>query len=56
MSKAIFLPTQCILAPSAIDPGDVKALTKDNPLHKLNYAVFRVQTKATLLDPEFNFR
>jgi hypothetical protein len=52
----VFLPTHGILVPATADPGDTAALTTKNPLHELTYAVFRVQTKSTLLDPDFNFR
>lgn len=53
---AVFHPTHGILAPAEADPGDMNALTRDNPLHDLTYAIFRVQTKAAQLDPDFNFR
>jgi hypothetical protein len=52
----VFYPTHGILAPASADPGDANAMTRTNPLHGLTYAVFRVQTKAAQLDPDFNFR
>lgn len=52
----VFHPTHGILAPATADPGRTVELTTENPLHGLTYAVFRVKTKTTQLDPEFAFR
>ena len=55
-SDAVFFPTHGVLAPSKADPADFASLTKRNPLNGLTYAVFRVRTKSTQLDPNFSFR
>lgn len=55
-SNAVFYPTHGLLAPADADPTNYASLTTKNPLNGLTYAVFRVRTKGTALDPNFNFR
>ena len=38
------------------EPFNYASLTSKNPLHSMTYAVFRVRTKSTALDPNFSFR
>ncbi|MBS1145379.1 MAG: hypothetical protein H6R14_2785 [Proteobacteria bacterium] len=52
----VFYPTHGILAPATANPARIQELTTDNPLHTLTYAVFRIKTKSTMLDPDFAFR
>jgi hypothetical protein len=52
----VFLPTLGILAPASANPARIEELTRDNPLHGLTYAVFRVRMKSATLDPDFAFR
>lgn len=55
-ANAVFYPTHGLLAPADADPTNYASLTSKNPLHGLTYAVFRVRTKGTALDPNFKFR
>jgi len=54
-SNAVFYPTIGKLVPATVRPGDIAAGQYDDPLQDVTYAVFRVGTKATKLDPTFNY-
>ena len=54
-SNAVFYPTIGKLVPASVPPGDIAAGRYDDPLRDVTYAIFRVGTKATKLDPTFNF-
>ena len=55
-SNAVFYPTHGLLAPATADAADVTSMTTKNPLQGLTYAIFKVRTKTTALDPNFSFR
>jgi hypothetical protein len=54
-SNAIFYPTIGKLVPATVNPGDIAAGHYDDPLQNVTYAVFKVGTKATKLDPTFDY-
>ena len=55
-SEAVFYQAFGLLAPSHADPMEAVSLTRDNRLHDLTYAVFRVRMKSAQLAPSFNFK
>jgi hypothetical protein len=54
-SNAVFYPTIGKLVPATVHPGEIAAGGYDDPLQNVTYAVFKVGTKATKLDPTFNY-
>jgi hypothetical protein len=54
-SNALYHPTIGKLIPAGVSPADAVAGRFDDPLRDTTYAVFRVGTKATKLDPTFNY-
>jgi hypothetical protein len=54
-SNAVFYPTIGKLVPATVHLGDIAAGNYDDPLRNITYAVFKVGTKATKLDPTFNY-
>lgn len=54
-SNAVFYPTIGKLVPAKVHPGEVASGEYEDPLRDVTYAVFRVGTKATKLDPTFNY-
>ena len=54
-SNAVFYPTVGKLVPASVHPGDIASGGYDDPLQNVTYAIFKVGTKATKLDPTFNY-
>jgi hypothetical protein len=54
-SNAIYLPAYDRLAPADVKPGDLVSGKYDDPLENVTYAVFRLGTKRTKLDPTFQY-
>ena len=54
-SNSIFYPTYGRLVPANVSQSDLLSGRYDDPLKAVTYAVFRVGTKATKLDPTFQY-
>lgn len=54
-SNSVYYPTIGKLVPATVHPGEIAAGAYDDPLQNVTYAVFKVGTKATKLDPTFNY-
>lgn len=54
-SKLIYYPTYGKLVPESVSPAQLATGQYDDPVREVTYAVFRVGTKETRLDPTFNF-
>jgi hypothetical protein len=54
-SDPVYYPTIDRLAPQKLSMSDVVAGSYDDPLKDVTYAVFRIGTRSTKLDPTFNY-
>ena len=54
-SDPVYYPTIDRLAPQKVSMSDVLAGNYDDPLKNVTFAVFRIGTRSTKLDPTFNY-
>jgi hypothetical protein len=54
-ANVLYYPTYGRLVPAGVNESDLMTGNYDDPLQDVTYAVFRVGTRGTKLDPTFNF-